>query len=129
MGKYILVYPQEIADIPDPGFPWKGYSEEDYKNFLSDERVQKYITGYDVSDPAYDKSFAVGKADLHYVFIDTTQAMGVMKSPDGYVYGTNGRHRLYIAKKYNLLVLALYQGEISSLEENENPESLHLGIS
>ena len=95
MSKYILVYPHELADIRDP---WKGYSEDDYKNFMSDKTVQEYITAFNVDDPNYQRPYMVNGSNLQYVFLDSGQAPCVVMSPNGYVCGTNGRHRLYICK-------------------------------
>ncbi len=64
MSKYILVYPHELADIPDPRYPWKGYSEDDYKNFMSDKTVQEYITAFNVDDPNYQRPYMVNGSSL-----------------------------------------------------------------
>lgn len=103
MSKYSFPYrvigADEIAPLPNPGFPVGGRTEEDFRAFLSD--CQEWIKAYPAGGTVW-----VDGADLSYVYEDVAQAVTVHRQANGqYTVATNGRHRMYICRKYGLSLL------------------------
>ena len=98
-GEYIVISASEIADIEIDDFGINGrHSEYDYKELL--EKYQYIFNTFDS-----DKSYA-DMDEFYSLFLDSGGAITVCKGKNGlYEYASNGRHRLYVAKKYNLSVL------------------------
>lgn len=101
-GTYRVIRPDQIAPLPDPGFPW-GFNrtEEDFRVFL--EHCQTWFANYPNNPP--EKSYVDG-ANLSYVFEDSDRDITVYQDGNGqYVVHSNGRHRMYVARKYGLSLL------------------------
>lgn len=101
-GTYRVIRPDQIAPIPDPGFPWSfDRTEEDFRVFL--EKCQSWFADYPNNSP--EKTFMDG-TNLSYVFEDVAHAITVHQDGNGkYVVDSNGRHRMYVARKYGLSLL------------------------
>lgn len=96
---YVVISGEQIAPLPTPGFSAGGRTEEDFRAFLSD--CQDWFKAYPAGGTAW-----VDGADLSYVYEDVAQAVTVHQNEDGtYSVATNGRHRMYICRKYGLSLL------------------------
>lgn len=96
---YVVISAEQIAPLPNPGFPAGGRSEEDFRGFLA--KCQEWFLAYPHGGTDW-----VDGADLSYVYEDMAQAVTVHQNEDGtYSVATNGRHRMYICRKYGLSML------------------------
>lgn len=96
---YVVISAEQIAPLPNPGFPAGGRSEEDFRGFLA--KCQEWFLAYPHGGTDW-----VDGADLSYVYMDVAQAITVRRAANGqYTMATNGRHRLYVARKYGLSLL------------------------
>lgn len=101
---YLLIQPSEIGETKIPEFGVHGRpKEEQYRKLLEDSQIyfQKYL-----EKPANESFYLNEDCDAATVFLDFANAVTVRKQKDGKYYVTsNGYHRMYIAKKYNLPLL------------------------
>lgn len=96
---YVVISGEQIAPLANPGFDGEGRSEEDYRAFM--EGCQDWFRAYPNGGTVW-----VNEADLSYVYEDVAQAVTVHQNEDGtYSVATNGRHRMYICRKYGLSLL------------------------
>ena len=96
---YVVISGDQIAPLPNPGFPAGGYTEEDFRALL--EGCQDWFQDYPNGGTA-----EVNGANLSCVFEGVAQAITVHRAANGqYTMATNGRHRLYVARKYGLSLL------------------------
>lgn len=100
--EYRVIHSNEIASMKNPGFPWKGNREEDFVDFM--EQSQKYFREWEVNKSS--SSYKVGNVDFAYVYLDIGHCVCVGKNKKGkYEIASEGRHRLYVAKKYKFDIL------------------------
>ncbi len=97
--EYRVIHGSEIAPMKNPGFPWKGNNEDEFKEFLVES--QEYFRIWELKKGT--SSYRLGDADLACVYLDFGHCVCVQKNENGtYQVVTDGRHRLYVAKKYSL---------------------------
>lgn len=109
-----VISASEIADMEEPPFNQsKWSSEESYRLYL--ESVQSIIEEYEkngklpeitpneeIAHPEECKKLV----NFRYDFLDFASYIAVEKTIDGkYKVCCNGRHRMYVAKKYGLKLL------------------------
>lgn len=108
--KYIIIQPSEIGRLEKPEFgTGRRGTELEYKKLIEDsqEFFQRYI-----ENPTTDSFYIEEKKDAAYIFVDIANAITVGKNEYGqYEMDSNGRHRLYVAKKYKLPLLVCCTGE------------------
>ena len=112
IDSYIVLRPDQIADIDNPGFPWKGRSEEDFvefvrlsQPFINESLNVKKISGSIMLDNSGYKG--TDEVDLDYIWFDISRCVTVRENMPGvYTCASNGRHRLYVAKKYGYKIIA-----------------------
>lgn len=105
-GEYKIIQPSEVAEISRPEFDTRGRrSEEEYRQLLEDS--QEYFKLY-VANPNNKQYYIYEDCDAATVYIHN--AVTVKKINGKYVMASNGRHRLYVAKKYNLPLLVCVRG-------------------
>lgn len=114
---YKVIRPDEIAELPAPPFNQSQYgSEADYVSYL--RLVQPLIEEYertgeihtiefksldDVAQYSEEKRFL---DQFRYSFLDCGSHINTVKKLDGtYIVASNGRHRMYVARKYGLKLL------------------------
>lgn len=106
---YTIIYPDEIMPMDEPEFSvshW--YSELEYKQFL--EQMQPLMEWYEAScfsftDCVHDDDEKMTSL-FENSFVDVGHRIDVEKIPSGkYRVVSNGRHRMYVAKKYKLKLL------------------------
>ena len=101
--KYILIDPSKIADIAPPEFGIGGRrSEEEYIQLIKDS--QEYFKRY-IENPNEHSFWIYERCDAAALYINMCNAITVKKINNKYKVVFNGRHRLYVAKKYNLPIL------------------------
>lgn len=114
---YTVISPDEIQALRQPPFEQGAYlSELDYKNYL--EKVQflfdEYETTGSIHEIHFDSIEDVAKKreekrfldNFRAAFLDCGRHINVGRTLDGtYKVVSNGRHRMYVAKKYNLRLL------------------------
>lgn len=102
--EYRLINPTEIDDIDKPEFgKYNRRTELEYKQLLEDS--QEYFCKY-VENPNNNSFWIYKHVNAAYLYIDIGHAITVCKKENGkYIVASNGRHRLYVAKKYELPVL------------------------
>lgn len=126
--EYRVIHGSEIAAMKNPGFPWKRNSEENFKTFL--EKSQEYFRIW--KQEGKTTSYKLGDADLACVYLDCGYCVCVQQNIDGtYQFVTNGRHRLYVAKKYNLDILVCvyqYEQEYERMGRNRDSEAKKFSI-
>ena len=109
MNDFLVISADKIAPFKRPEFPNKGRTEEDYRRFL--EACQDWFADY----PAcIEKNVWIGESDLNYIFTHWDQLITVEEGTDGkYYVDSNGRHRLYVARKYGLSILVCVVGTVT----------------
>lgn len=121
-GKYIVIDASDIADMPDPGFPWKSGSLEQYGSFIEDcqEFFRRFREGEDYSS-------LPNASNLEYIFVHCGLCVSVLEDDEGkYVCCSNGRHRLYAAKQYNLPILVCLLGHAAPKVDMANDEKYRI---
>lgn len=100
----IIIYPSQIEPLSSPGdFGSTGRPVESafLKHLLE---TQPLIKSYEVT------------GDIHSEFIKSDSIIHVMKTDENtFIPSSNGHHRLYIARKYGLKLIAIL----------DNPASYH----
>lgn len=76
-GTYRVIGHDEIAPIPDPGFPHHGHAEDDYRRLL--EASQSWFSRY----PNVAGQTWVGMSELNHIFVSGTKGISVSKNSDG----------------------------------------------
>ena len=101
---YRVINPTEIEHIDKPEFgKYNRRTEKEYKQLLVDS--QEYFCRY-IKNPSNNSYWIYEDVDAAYLYIDIEHAITVFKSKNGkYIMASNGRHRLYVAKKNKLPVL------------------------
>ena len=109
-GKYILIQPSQIEKIQKPEFgTWRRETELEYKQLIEDS--QEYFRKY-LENPSNESYYIYEHCDAAYVFVDIANVITVGKNANGkYEMAYNGRHRLYVARKYKLPLLVCCVGE------------------
>ncbi len=119
-----VIYPSEIAEMEVPPFNQSHWPDElIYKESL--EHVQPLIEEYEHTGSihtleynSYDdiERYRTERHELNkfnYSFMDRNNGISVEKMLSGqYRVLNNGRHRMYIAKKYNLKLLVHVTQEV-----------------
>lgn len=114
---FVVIEPKEIKSLKKPPFEQGAYgSESDYRRYL--EEVQPLFDEYESTGNIHTISYASmdeisEKRDekrfldnFRVSFLDCSQYVNVGRTLDGrYTVVSNGRHRMYVAKKYNLRLL------------------------
>lgn len=135
-----VISPEEIQEMDEPPFnegQWS--SEEEYKEFM--ERMQPLFDEYDCNGKIHTVEFKTIEDITRYrdewrrlnnfnaQFLQSGQYINVVKNPDGtYKVASNGRHRLYVAKKYGLRVLVHVAEERTIKKEFEIPTDSNIAI-
>lgn len=100
--EYRIIHSNEISFMRNPGFPWKGNSEKDFVNFM--KQSQQYFKEWEQTKS--NASYKVGNVDFAYVYLDIGRCVCVERKKNGkYIVASEGRHRLYVAKKYKFDIL------------------------
>ena len=127
-----VIEASEIAEMEAPPFNQAQWIDElDYKSYL--ESVQPLIEEYEQTGSIHNLEYnsfndiESNRDEQHNLqhfrdsFMDVGQWISVEKSIDGkYRVISNGRHRMYVAKKYGLKLLVHVSQEVI---ENDNEAS------
>ncbi|MDE7436682.1 MAG: hypothetical protein K2N01_12810 [Lachnospiraceae bacterium] len=102
-GEYIVINGRMLDKLPKEfvdRYFWKDtYSEKQFRKFIEDSQdfFERYQRGEDCT------GYMIGNANALHVWEDRCVTVG--KSKTGYGFATNGRHRIYVARKYKLNIL------------------------
>lgn len=111
--EYITINPEEIAELDKPPFPYKGLEESDYIDFLSKTEflVDYYKNNQDLP-PAENDEMQHLINSFYSSFLNVRFHINVNRMIDGsYKVASNGRHRMYIARKHGYKLLVHLGGE------------------
>lgn len=101
-GIYKVIDGGQIANIDVPKGFWEKASEEQYKQFV--ENSQDFFSKYENGDSCDD--YTIGEnTDALYVYEHVGNCICVKEINGLYYVTSNGRHRLFVARKYNLKIL------------------------
>lgn len=112
--EYIVIQSWEIAKIEKPEFGEFGReTEERYRELVKNS--QEYFKWYvrTKSDAPY---YLNERTDCAYLYLDIAHAITVSQMRNAkYGICSNGRHRLYVAKKYRMPLLVCCQSKTEKL--------------
>jgi len=113
---YIVINANEIAELEVPPFCGKYSSEDEYREYL--EKVQPLFSEYQndgrihtinfetLDDIEHNYNELLFLNNFNSSFLSWSNHINVRKDINGlYHVTTNGRHRMYVARKYGLYLL------------------------
>lgn len=105
--KFVVMMANKIERIAPPPFPWKGHSEDDFCRLIKNSQAffKDFMSN---PDPECWRNLKIDtRANAYAIYLDQNPVQ-IRKSPNGkYQFsGIDGQHRLYVAQKHNMLILA-----------------------
>lgn len=113
-SEFRVIYPDEMADEENPPFGGRYKLEPEYKDYL--ERSQRLFDEFEQTGRIREVDAIIGKPmvglsdgeawllDFKHIMLGP-DCVKVIEQGGKYVISPDGRHRLYVAKKYGLKLL------------------------